>query len=160
MLAAYPLGTLRGDDYSEDEWANFQEATLRELWPSVLDDPDLPQPSEVAVGMAKLSRERSFPRVIAALKATPDARLEQYRSELQWLTEVLSTPGQQATALMGLADFLAFFKVRHMDPEGDRGFQAWMRALGQTRPPPSQLQRWLATVSQLSRTPAPVTPDR
>lgn len=160
MLVAYPLGTLRAEDYTQDEWARFHEATLRELWPAILDDPKLPRPDEVAAGMAKLSRERSFARVIAALKEMPDARLEQYRNELQWLTELLSTPDERATATMSREDFVVFFKVRHMDPQGERGFAQWMKSLDQMRPPPSQLQRWRTAVKQLTLAPSPITPDR
>jgi hypothetical protein len=160
MLVAYPLGTLRAEDYTEEEWARFHDATLRELWPAILDDPELPLPNEVAAGMAKLSRERSFEQVIAALKETPDARLEQYRNELQWLTELLSTPDERATAVMSREAFVAFLKMRHMDQEGSRGIAQWMQSLGQTRPPPSQLQRWLAALKQLSVIPSPTIPDR
>jgi hypothetical protein len=151
MLAAYPLGMLQAEDYSEAEWANFQDAVLREHWPAFLDDPGLPRASDVATGMAKLSRERSFPRVIAALKATPDARLEQYRNERQWLTEIFSSPDERSTALMSQDDFITFFKTRHMDPEGDRAFKDLMRSLGFRQAPPSPLQRWLAAARQVSR---------
>jgi hypothetical protein len=94
-----------------------------------------------------------------ALKDTPDSQLEQYRNELQWLVELMAAPHERATALMGPEDFIVFFKVRHMDQEGARNFKQLMVDLGQTRPPPSQLQRWLSTMRQLTTNP-PSTPDR
>jgi hypothetical protein len=110
--------------------------------------------------MAKLSRERSLPQLIKQVETTSDARLEQYRNEMQWLTEVLAPPDERTTALMSRAAFVAFLKLRHMDPEGDAGIALLMKSLRQTRPPPSQLQRWLATMKHLRAAAQPGTQDQ
>ncbi len=144
MLVALRLGSLRAEDYSEDDWALLQDATVNEFFPDLIDDPELPGLEEVAAGMAKLSSEINLDRTIAEIKALPNKRLEQYRNEVQWLFELYSPPDERPTVLVSRDDFLLFFRARHLNPDGELGIRTWMQALGQTRPPASPLQRWLA----------------
>ncbi|MBK6781765.1 MAG: hypothetical protein IPG75_19830 [Gemmatimonadetes bacterium] len=158
MLTAVPLGTLRAEDYPEEDWELLQGAVLHQLWPELATAPDLPTPQEVAAGMAKLSSQASLKQVIAALKTLPAARLEQYRNEAQWLVERFTDPEARGTARVSRDEFIAFLKLRHLDPEGARGVPALMQALGQSRPPASPIQRWHHARRLLAAHPAIPTP--
>ena len=158
MMTAYQLGTLRAGAYTDQDWQTFQDAVLSEHWPDLLGNPDVARPAEVATGLAQLSVEASLPKTIAALKAVSDQRLEQYRSELQWLTEVFASPEEGPTAVMARTDFLTFFKARHMSPEGERIMGHWMKALGQTQSPPSTLRRWFRGMREQAGNPSSAKP--
>ena len=45
MLLAYPLGTLRAEDYTEGDWSRFQDAVVREHWPEVVNDAEVARPA-------------------------------------------------------------------------------------------------------------------
>jgi hypothetical protein len=157
MLVDFQLGRLRAEDYSDLEWAGFQDATLQQVLPAIVDDPELPSVQEVKTGMAKLSPQISVGRTIAELKSVPDHRLEQYRNEAQWLSELLSPPENRADPLT-LDEFISFFKARHLNPDGERNMATSMRALGHTHPPGSPIERWLAAGRAVaSRSPTPTS---
>lgn len=157
MLVAFQLGTLKSVDYAEEDWDLLQGAALHELWPDIATAVDLPSPAEVAKELAQLSPAISISRTIAALKRVPDRQLEQYRNELQWLFEAITPPDEQAAVRISPEEFLSFFKTRHVHPDGDRNYRAWMRDLGVSRPPVSPLQRWRAAFRPVATTPTPST---
>jgi hypothetical protein len=142
MMVEFHLGSLREADYTPEDFERFQDAVLSEFWPELLDDDELLQPREVAAVLAKLAQETSPSRTIKALKEVDTQHLEQYRNELQWLTEAFAAPDQRPDAIMDRSDFIRFFKARHMDPNGQRGMAALLKTLGRTHSPPSALRRW------------------
>jgi hypothetical protein len=158
MMVDFQLGTLRAEDYSDLEWAGFQDATLHEFLPAIADDPELPSAQEVAEGLARLSAQISVGRTISGLKALLAQQMEQYRNEAQWLLEMLSPPEKRSDAIISREDFLSFFKARHLNPDGERDLVRLMRALGQTRPPASPLQRWLKARRTMASCPANPNP--
>jgi hypothetical protein len=143
MLMQLQLGGLRASTYGPDDWSLLQDAVIAMLDPALLDDVELPAPSEVAEAMERSAQSMSLPQVIDAVAALPDQRLEQYRNESQWLAERLVAPGDAEDGLVSVEEFLSFLKVRHLSPDGESQTAALMRALGQDRPPPSALQRWV-----------------
>jgi hypothetical protein len=154
MMMAFQLGTLRAQDYATDDWYSLQDAVFSEHWPALLKDPNVASPAEMAVQLEELSTEISIPRTAAELKKVPDRRLEQYRNELQWLTEVFALPEERPTAVMSPSAFLMFFRYRHVGPDGERALRLWMKALGQSKPPPSALQRWALGLIEQERNPS------
>jgi hypothetical protein len=143
MLMQFQLGGLRAAAYTADDWSLLQDAVVSMLDPSLLEEVELADPDAFADEMERLTRTASLPQVIEAISALPAQRFEQYRNELQWLAERLVAPGDGGDGLVSVEDFVRFFKVRHLNPDGEAQTAALMRALGQDRPPPSALQRWV-----------------
>lgn len=153
MLTDQQLGTLRAEDYAEDDWDLLQGAALNQLWPDLATAPELPSPQDVAKDMARLSSQASLKQVITALNSLPAPRLEQYRNEAQWFSERFANPEVPASARLSRDEFIAFLKIRHLDPEGARGMPHLMRALGQSHPPASPIQRWLQAQRSVAASP-------
>jgi len=158
MTLRYQLGTFRAREYSAEDWDRYRDAVLGEYLPELLDDPGLPTTEEVAPALEEESRQFGLGRTISALKHVEAHQLEQYRNECQWLTELFSRPDEPDKALMARPDFITFFKGRHMAPEGDANFRAFMRSIGQTRAPASPLQRWVAAGRAKAASPRTPTP--
>jgi hypothetical protein len=143
MMMSFQLGTLEAQDYTSKDWDALLDAALSEHWPALLDHDDLPAPVEFSKTWSGLSKEIGLPQSLVELRRVPDKQLEQYRNELQWLTELYASPEERSTAVMSRSDFLMFFRVRHMTEGGRQGLRLWMKALGQSKPPLSALHRWI-----------------
>jgi len=144
MAVEQRLGILKADQYSELDWANYQDAGVAMLFPELVDHKELPDARTIPSGVQRVTRDANIDQLRAMLRTTEEKLLVTARNELQWLWEYYRDPTTTEMPFPEPDDFLRFLRVR-LEPDGPRQVAIWMKALGQTRIPPSPLARMLRT---------------
>ena len=142
MVIEQRLGILKADQYSELDWANYQDAGVAMLFPELIDHKELPDPGTIPSGVQQVTRDANIDQLRAVLQTTDEKLFVTARNELQWLWEYYRDPTRTEMPFPEPDDFLRFLRFR-LEPDGPRQIATWMNALGQTRIPPSPLARML-----------------
>jgi hypothetical protein len=154
MLAEQRLGTLKTEQYTAEDWANYQDVGVALVFPDLQDHPDLPDSRTIPAGIHKLTRDANLKELEAMVKRTDDTLLVTARNELHWLWEYFRDPTSPELSFPDRDDFLRFLRLR-LEPDGAKRVGEAMKALGQPRVPLSPLERQLRSMPlQPVRTPS------
>jgi hypothetical protein len=138
MGAEFRLGTINEQSYSENDWQLFQEGLLSAVFPDqpeLLDDPDLPKPTEVERGIRELSRHIPYSEIRAALQHQDNRTLAMLRSEAQGLKALVASTHGLGDEPITPDDFIYYLGQVVVHPEGAAHRKAVYDEMGWKRPP-------------------------
>jgi hypothetical protein len=140
MVSEQRLGRLRSDEYSDVDWANYQDLVVALFQSDLADDQLRPTPAELQAGVQTLSNTANLKELRALLGRANDRLLETVRNETQWLTEFFRAPTSREFPIADRDYFLRFLRLR-MEPNGPEEIQRLIEALGQKEVPPPPVER-------------------